>query len=132
MEVTYENVEKNIHFITTISISTGYRHFEVICMHKTLQHYEMRKSNRKVNFTKNRWASLFSRGRLKISKCSISLAWVGECSKSKVTPLLLHTIIYVSKYFQGLFLRSQGVTIFIYIQIVVTLQFLPGEINLMI
>ena len=32
--------------------------------------------------------SLFSCGQLKISKCSTSLAWLGECSKSKVTPLL--------------------------------------------
>ena len=41
----------------------------------------MRKNNSKSNFTKN------SRWRLKISKCSISLARLGECSKSKVTQL---------------------------------------------
>ena len=32
-------LEKNIHFTTNISIATGYtgyRHFEVICIHKTL------------------------------------------------------------------------------------------------
>ena len=28
-EVIYENVEKNIHFTTEISIYTGHRHFEV-------------------------------------------------------------------------------------------------------
>ena len=102
-----------------------------VCI-KLSQDKEMRKSNRKLNFMKNRWASLFSRGQLKISKCSISLAWEVECSKSKVTPLLLHTIIYIPKKFQGPFFRGQGVNIFIYIQIVVTLQFLPGEIDLMI
>ena len=32
----------------------------------------MRKNNSKLNFTKNHQASLFSQGRLKISKCSIS------------------------------------------------------------
>ena len=53
----------------------------------------MRKNNSKLNFTKNRGASWFSRGRLKISKCSISLARLGECSKRKVTPL---NIIYWS------------------------------------
>ena len=36
---------------------------------------------------KNCYVSWFSHGQLKISKCSISLAWLGECSKSKVTPL---------------------------------------------
>ena len=29
LKVIYENVEKNIHFTTSISISTGHRHFEV-------------------------------------------------------------------------------------------------------
>ena len=52
--------------------------------------------------------------------------------RSKVTPLLLHTIIYVPKSFHGHFFRSQGINIFSYIQIAVTLQFLPGEIDLMI
>ena len=58
-----------------------------ICI-KHSQHYEMRKNNSKLNFMKNCQASLFSRGQLKISKCSTSLAWLGECAKSKVTPLL--------------------------------------------
>ena len=48
----------------------------------------MRKNNSKLNFTKNRRASWFSRGRQKISECSILLGRLGECSKSKVTPLL--------------------------------------------
>ena len=30
LEVIHENVEKNIHFTTSISISMGYRHFEVL------------------------------------------------------------------------------------------------------
>ena len=37
---------------------------------------------------KNRWVILFSCGRLKISKCSISLTRQGKCSKSKITPLI--------------------------------------------
>ena len=49
---------------------------------------EMRKNNSKLNFMKNPWVSLISCGRLKISKCSISLAQLGECSKSKVRPLI--------------------------------------------
>ena len=60
--------------------------FLCICI-KHSQHLEMRKNNSKLNFTKNRWASWFSCGWLKISKCSISLVQLEECSKSKVTPL---------------------------------------------
>ena len=40
----------------------------------------MRKNNSKLNFTKNRQASSFSRRQLKISKCSISIAQLCECS----------------------------------------------------
>ena len=58
----------------------------------------MRKNNSKLNFMKNRQASWFSHGRLKISKCSNSLAWLGECWKSKVTPLLC-AICLVSLFF---------------------------------
>ena len=29
LKVIYENVEKKKHFLTSISISTGHRHFEV-------------------------------------------------------------------------------------------------------
>ena len=36
---------------------------------------------------KNHQASWYSCKQLKISKCSISLARLGQCSKSKVTPL---------------------------------------------
>ena len=57
-----------------------------ICI-KHSKHLEMWKSNSKLNFTKNHWVSWFSCGLLKISKCSISLIWLGECSKIKVTPL---------------------------------------------
>ena len=60
--------------------------FLCICK-KHFQHQEITKNNSKLNFKKNRWASWFSRRWLKISKCSISLAWLRECSKSKVTPL---------------------------------------------
>ena len=41
----------------------------------------MRKSNSKSILTKNHWASWFSRRWLKILKCSVSLAWLGKCSK---------------------------------------------------
>ena len=104
--------EKNIQFTTNISIYKGHRHSEVlwsftlyilqrlvlslkivimliflsICI-KYPQHQEMRKNNSKLNFMKNGWVSWFSCGQLKISKCSISFAWLGECSKSKATPL---------------------------------------------
>ena len=54
-----------------------------ICI-KHYQHQEMRKNNSKLNFTKNHRANWFSCGWLKISKCSISLAPLDECSKSKV------------------------------------------------
>ena len=56
--------------------------FLCICI-KHSQHEEMRKNNSKLNFTKNHLASWFSRGQLKTSKCLISLARLGECSKSK-------------------------------------------------
>ena len=60
--------------------------FLCICI-KHLQHQEMRKNNTKLSFTKNRRASWFSHGQLKITKCSIWLAWLSECSKNKVIPL---------------------------------------------
>ena len=55
--------------------------FLCICI-KHFQHEEMRKNNSKLNFTKNRRTSWFSHGRLKMS-----LAWLGECWKSKVIAL---------------------------------------------
>ena len=60
--------------------------FVCICM-KHSQHQQIRKNDSKSIFTKNRRASWISRRRLKILKCSISLARLGECSKSKFTPL---------------------------------------------
>ena len=43
-------LEKNIHFTTNISISTGYRHFEVICIHKTLLTLGNEKERQEVKF----------------------------------------------------------------------------------
>ena len=57
-----------------------------ICINH-FHHWELRKNNSKLKFTKNRRASWSSRGRLKISKFSISLVWLGECSKIKIIPL---------------------------------------------
>ena len=58
-----------------------------LCLHKTLPTLENeKKDNSKLNFRKNGRASWFSCGRLKILKWSISLARLGEGSKSKVTP----------------------------------------------
>ena len=57
--------------------------FLCICI-KHSQHLEMRKNNSKLNFTKKCWASWFSCGQLKISKCSISLTRLGECSKRRL------------------------------------------------
>ena len=62
--------------------------FLSICI-KQSQHYEMRKNNSKLKFTKNCQASLFSHWRLIISKCSISLARLDEWSKGEATPLEL-------------------------------------------
>ena len=101
-----------IHFITNISIYTGHRHFEDLWsftlyillrfvlslnnshyayipphMRKALKALGNEKDNSELNFMKNCRVSWFSRGRLKISKCSISLVRLGECSKSKFTPL---------------------------------------------
>ena len=55
-------------------------------MHKTLPTLEMRKSNSKLNFTKNHRGLIFS-WVTKILKCSISLTRLGERSKGKVIPL---------------------------------------------
>ena len=55
--------------------------FLCICI-KHFQHEEMKKNNSKLNFTKNRRTTWFSHGRLKMS-----LAWLGECWKSKVIAL---------------------------------------------
>ena len=55
----------------------------LICI-KHSQHY---------NSTKSRWENWFSPGQLKISICSISLIRLGECSKSRVTPLSMYIYI---------------------------------------
>ena len=77
LEVIYENFEKK-HFAINISVSMSLRNmlmllFLCICI-KHSQHLELRKNNRELSFAKNCQASLFSRGQLKISKFSISLA----------------------------------------------------------
>ena len=54
-------------------------------MHKTLPTLGNEKEQQKSNLTKNPRESWFSRGQLKISKWSISLARVGECSKGYTT-----------------------------------------------
>ena len=43
-------LEKNIHFTTNISISIGYRHFEAICIHKTLLTLGNEKEQQEVKF----------------------------------------------------------------------------------
>ena len=55
--------------------------FICICI-KQSQHLEMKKNNSKLNFTKKCWASWFSCGQLKISKCSLTR--LGECSKRRL------------------------------------------------
>ena len=109
-EVIYENVRKNnIHFTTNIYIYIyiyiymGHRHFKVLWsfifhillrfvlslkssnyafippyMHKTLP--TLGNEKEQLNFTKNHRVSWFSCKWLKISKCFISLAWLGKCS----------------------------------------------------
>ena len=62
--------------------------FLCICM-KHSQYYKMRQNNSKWNLTKNCQTSWFSCRQLKISECSISLAWLGKCSKSKIATLQL-------------------------------------------
>ena len=84
---------KKIHFTTNMSICMGhkiFKFFEVLLQKAVImlkflhihmkhsQYWEMRKNNSKLNFTKHHQASWFSRGWLKISKCSISLARLGE------------------------------------------------------
>ena len=43
-------LEKNIHFTTNISISTGYRHFEVTYMHQTLPTLGNEKEQQEIKF----------------------------------------------------------------------------------
>ena len=50
-------------------------------MNKTLPTLGNEKEQDKLRFMKNSWASRFSCGQLKISKCSISLAQLVKCSK---------------------------------------------------
>ena len=52
-------LEKNIHFTTNISISTGYRHFKVIYMHQTLPTLGNEKEQQEIKFHENHWTSLF-------------------------------------------------------------------------
>ena len=56
----------------------------------------MRKNNSKLDFIKNHQASWFSHEWLKISKCSISLAWQVKCLKSKVTHTLRSATVLLS------------------------------------
>ena len=58
-----------------------------ICI-KNSQHQEMRKNNSKLYFMKNHQMSWFSLRWLKISKYSISLAWLGECSEKGYSTLV--------------------------------------------
>ena len=72
-------------------------------MHKTLPTWKWIKNNSKLNFTKIYQASWFSHRWLKISKWSISLTWLGKCSKSKVTSLIyVHTQKYTGNRFSKL------------------------------
>ena len=50
----------------------------------SIKHCQMRTNNSKLSFTKNQRASWFSHRQLRISKFSISLARLGECSKNKL------------------------------------------------
>ena len=100
--------QKNIHFITDISLYIRsqtfwsflkfyFVHIVKVCfvyyayiplyMNKTLLTLGNEKEQQQIKIYKNCWISWFSCGQLKISKCSISLTQLGECSKNKVTPL---------------------------------------------
>ena len=71
---------------------------------KHFQHWEIRKNKSKLNFTKNRQATWFSCRRLKISKISISLAWLGECSKIR----LHHWTLYLHVNNQRISTKGSG------------------------
>ena len=90
MKFYFVNIVKVCFFVFK---NSHYAHIPLYIYVIHSQQWEMRKNNSKWNFTINRWASWFSCGRPKISKCSVSLAQLGECSKSKVI-LLWHVNIF--------------------------------------
>ena len=69
-----------VHIVKACFVFKKHHAYAYICLY-------MQKNNRKLNFRKNHWASLFSHRRLKTLKCSIPLTQMSECPKSKVTPL---------------------------------------------
>ena len=107
-KVIYENVEKNpfisrqiyrsetflsfmkfyfVHIVHYVHIlKNSYYAYIPPYMHKSLLTLGDKKEQQQIEFYEklSRW---FSYRRLKVSKCSISLARLGECSKSKVATL---------------------------------------------
>ena len=79
-----------------MSLKNSYYVYIPPYMNKTLPTLGNEKENKKLKFTKNCCTSWFSLGRLKISKCSISLTLMGKCSKSKVRPLWYKPLLLLS------------------------------------
>ena len=69
-----------VHIVKACFVFKKHHAYAYICLY-------MQKNNRKLNFRKNHWASLFAHRQLKTLKYSIPLTHLGECPKSKVTPL---------------------------------------------
>ena len=77
-----------VHIVKVCFVLKNSHHiYTPLYMHKIIPNQEMRKNYSKSDFTKICQMSWFSCGWLQISKCSISLAQLSNCSKSKVTPL---------------------------------------------
>ena len=95
-------------------------------MYKTLPTLENEKEYQEIKFYEK------SLGEFIFSWATVLFHLPEWASAQKVR--LHHCYLIQSFMFQKIFsvFRSQDVNIFIYIQIVVTLQFLPGEIDLMI
>ena len=77
-----------VHIVKVCFVLKNSHHiYTPLYVHKIIPNQEMRKNNSKSNFMKICQMSWFSCGWLQISKCSISLTQLSNCSKSKVTLL---------------------------------------------
>ena len=70
-----------------MSLKNSHYAYIPLYMHKTLPTLGNEKEQYQIKFYEKSLGELIFSWATKISKCSISLARLGECSKSKVTPL---------------------------------------------
>ena len=75
-----------VHIVKACFVFKKHHAYAYICLY-------MQKNNRKLNFRKNHWASLFAHRQLKTLKCSIPLTHLGECQKVRLHHCIKHCFL---------------------------------------